>query len=85
MSMLEEMSGQRLAKLRSVAQKGPHEFIPSSCIWSNETFRTWLLEKNEGDDVWREKFFPAMKDVLREVVRDSLEDYSYLREAFDIR
>ncbi|CAG5110319.1 Oidioi.mRNA.OKI2018_I69.chr2.g4731.t1.cds [Oikopleura dioica] len=79
MSMLEEMSGQRLAKLRSVAQKGPHEFIPSSCIWSNETFRTWLLEKNEGEDVWRERIFPAMKDVLREVVRDSLEDYSYLR------
>jgi len=78
--MLNELSGARLAKFRSVAQKGAHEFIPSSCIWSKETFSTWLASENEARDLWNETVFPQMKSILKEVTSDSFEKEGTLRK-----
>lgn len=78
--MLNDLGGARLAKFRSVAQKGAHEFIPSSCIWAKETFSTWLASENEGRDLWEESVFPQMKNILNEVTNDSFEEEQNLRK-----
>jgi tubulin monoglycylase TTLL3/8 len=78
--MLNDLGGARLAKFRSVAQKGAHEFIPSSCIWAKETFSTWLASENEGRDLWEESVFPQMKNILNEVTNDSFEEEPNLRK-----
>jgi tubulin monoglycylase TTLL3/8 len=79
-TMLNDLCGARLAKFRSVAQKGAHEFIPSSCIWAKETFSTWLASENEGRDLWEESVFPQMKNILNEVTNDSFEEEQNLRK-----
>lgn len=67
---------------RKIVNLRPHEFVPSNNIWSLSDFRGWYANQDCGD-IWYEDIFPAMKKILAETLKASVDGCSKRKNTFE--
>ena len=64
-------------------RKSVWEFVPSSNIWSLDILKSWLLYEGYGENIWYEKIYPQMKNILKHTTLASSHNSSHRENTFE--